>query len=151
MGNSGYDLRHAREQAQIEKMRHLIDEGICAFCEENFEKYHDNPVEFSSAHWVVSKNDYPYKRTSLHLLVVSKNHVRTFSELAPEARADFAEVLVAIEARWKLPSYAVGIRVGDPERNGGTLEHLHAHIVVGDTDDPGHEPVRFKMTSPKAG
>lgn len=151
MTNHGYDLRHARVEAQTAKMRQLIERGICAFCEEHFEDYHDHPIEFQTAHWIVSKNDYPYQGAKLHLLLVSKQHVATFSGLTREARADFAEVLVEIEARWKLPSYAVGVRAGDPSRNGGTVEHLHAHVVVGDTDNPAHEPVRFKMSSPKAG
>ena len=149
MTDKGYDLRHARVEAQANKMRELIEQGICAFCEEHFVEYHDNPVEFQSEHWIVSKNDYPYKRTSLHLLIVSKRHVQMLGELSAVARADFMDVLAEIEKRWGLPSYAVGIRVGDPERNGGTVEHLHAHVVVGETDDPEHEPVRFKMTSPK--
>ncbi|HEX3082036.1 MAG TPA: HIT family protein [Candidatus Saccharimonadia bacterium] len=148
--SSGYDLRHARVEAQKQKMRDLIKQGICAFCEEHFETYHDNPVEFQSEHWTVAKNDYPYTGTALHLLVVSRKHVSMFSELAPAARADFTEVLCEVEKRWKLPSYAVGIRVGEIEVNGGTVDHLHAHIVVGDVDDPGHEPVRFKMSSKRA-
>jgi len=150
MSDKGYDLRHAREAAQIEKMKHLISQGLCAFCSENFEEYHDNPIEFQTPHWIVSKNDYPYKRTSLHLLVVSKTHVSLLRELTTEARADLTEVLAQIETRWNLSSYGVGIRVGNPEFNGGSVDHLHAHVVVGDTDDPNHEPVRFKMSSTKA-
>jgi len=147
MSEKGYDLRHAREAAQIEKMKHLISQGLCAFCPENFEEYHDNPIEFQTQHWIVSKNDYPYKRTSLHLLVVSKTHVALLRELTVGARADLTEVLAQIETRWNLPSYAVGIRVGDPELNGGSVDHLHAHVVVGETGSANHEPVRFKMSS----
>jgi ATP adenylyltransferase len=147
----GYELRHARVEAQKAKMEKLIAEGICAFCDEHFEDFHDNPVEFRTEHWIVSKNDYPYERTTLHLLLVSRKHVMAFGELSPEARADFMEAIAEIEKRWKLPSYAVGIRVGEPERNGGSVEHLHAHVIVGDTDDPAHEPVRFKMSSQKRG
>jgi diadenosine tetraphosphate (Ap4A) HIT family hydrolase len=151
MADRGYEMRHARGAAQKQKMQQLIEREICAFCEEHFEEYHDNPIEFQTDHWIVSKNDYPYKRTSLHLLVVSKKHAMTFGEMSAEARADFMEAVAEIEARWKLPSYAIGIRVGDPARNGGTVEHIHAHVVVGSTDDPEHEPVRFKMSSRRVG
>ena len=147
MTDSGYDLRHARVKAQTQKMRGLIDQGICAFCEEYFEKYHDNPIEFQTKHWIVSKNDYPYKRTKLHLLLIPKQHAAMVSGLSQDVRAELMEVLVEVENRWKFPSYAVGMRVGDPALNGGTVEHIHAHVVVGDNDDPEHEPVRFKMTS----
>lgn len=149
MSEKGYDLRHARVRAQTKKMEELIRLGVCAFCEEHFESFHDHPIEFETPHWLVSKNDYPYEGAALHLLLVARKHVTTLAELSPEARADFLEVVARIEREWKLPSYAIGMRVGDPELNGSTVEHLHGHVVVGATDEPDHEPVRFKMSSPR--
>ena len=149
MTEKGYNLQHARVEAQSHKMQELMERGICAFCEEHFVEYHDNPVEFETDHWIVSKNDYPYKRTSLHLLVIPKRHVRFLNELSAEARAEFIEVVSRIEKQWALESYVLAMRVGDPDLNGATVEHMHAHIVVGDVDDPDPEPVRFKMSSRK--
>lgn len=153
MTEKGYNLEAGREPAQIAKMQELIDKGLCAFCVENFEEYHDNPIEFQTEHWIVSKNDYPYRGTRLHLLVVPKRHVRMLSDMEAQMRADFAEVLVEIEKRWSLESYALAMRAGDPDLNGGSVEHLHAHVVVGATNKPDHEPVKFKMSSrkPKTG
>ncbi len=144
---SGYNLRAGRVKAQIEKMKALSEAGICAFCPEHFEEYHDSLIEFATEHWTVSKNDYPYEGTKLHLLLVPREHALMLGELSAAARADLAEVLVEIERRWGLESYAVGMRVGDPKRNGGSVDHIHAHVVVGRTDEAGHEPVRFKMSS----
>jgi diadenosine tetraphosphate (Ap4A) HIT family hydrolase len=61
---------------------------------------------------------------------------------------------VEIERRWALDSYAIGMRVGDPHWNGGTVEHLHAHVIVAERESLEHEPVRFKMSTrrgPKGG
>jgi diadenosine tetraphosphate (Ap4A) HIT family hydrolase len=154
VSEKGYNMRNARVKAQMVKMQELMDRGICAFCEEHFEEYHDNPVELKTKYWIVTKNDYPYERTQLHLMLVPRVHVRTITELGQRARADMLEALVEIERRWALDSYAIGMRVGDPHWNGGTVEHLHAHVIVAERESAEHEPVRFKMSTrrgPKGG
>lgn len=129
-------------------MQRLHDEGICAFCPEHFTEFHDNPIEFETPHWIVAKNDYPYEHTTTHLLLVAKEHVSTLKALSREARADFMEVLARVEDDFGLFSFGVGMRVGDFRYNGGSVDHLHAHVIVGDFGDPtAHQKVRFKMSS----
>ena len=147
MAAFGYNIDAGREAAQILKMKELAAAEICAFCEAHFKEFHDHPIEFASDHWLVSRNDYPYKHTSLHLLLIPRLHVRTLAEMPEAMRIDFMAVLLQVESRWQLTSYAVGMRVGDPHGNGGSVDHLHAHVVVGAIDEPDHEPVRFKMSS----
>jgi diadenosine tetraphosphate (Ap4A) HIT family hydrolase len=97
---------------------------------------------------VVAKNDYPYQHTSLHLLLVAKEHVSTLSDLSSAARAEFLDVLARIEAEFKLFTFGLGMRVGDFRYNGGSVDHLHAHVIVGDFSDPtNHQNVRFKVSS----
>lgn len=144
----GYNLAAGRTPEQIEKMKMLQEKGICAFCPEYFIEHHDNPIEFETTYWIVAKNDYPYDHTSLHLLLVAKEHVQTVTQLSLEARNDFMQTLVRVEEHFKLPSYAIGMRVGDFHYNGGSVDHIHAHLVVGDSSDPkNHQKVRFKMSS----
>jgi diadenosine tetraphosphate (Ap4A) HIT family hydrolase len=142
-----YNLNTARYAKQREQMVELEKRGVCAFCREDMENEMREPIELETEHWVVKKNDYPYERTKLHLLVIPKKHVKTLSELGGPARKDFLDTVEKVEKKWKLTSYSIGIRSGDMRYNGGSVEHLHAHIVVGDTDDPEHEPVRFKMSA----
>lgn len=145
---SGYNLSSGRTPEQIEKMKKLQADGICAFCPEHFEDFHDNPIEFQTDHWIVSKNDYPYEHTTLHLLLVAKEHVQKTSQLCPAAKVDFMCVLDRIERDFDLFSFALGMRVGDFRYNGGSVDHLHGHVVVGDFSDPdNHQKVRFKMSS----
>lgn len=143
----GYNLGVARSKDQLKQMQDLAGRGVCAFCPEHIEAEHREPIELNTGHWLVTKNDYPYEHTTLHLLLIPHEHVRTFSALSPAARTDFAETIQKVEAQWKLGSYALGMRSGDMRYNGGSVEHLHAHIVVGNVDEAGHEPVRFKMSS----
>lgn len=151
MTDKGYNLDAARVPEQAEQMRRLQETKICAFCPEHLETEHREPIELRSDHWSVAKNDYPYERTKLHLLIIAKNHARKLSDLTIEERHDLADLLVEVEKHWQLTSYAIGMRCGDMHYNGGSVDHLHAHVVVGDTDNPDHQPVRFKMSSrPKA-
>jgi ATP adenylyltransferase len=141
---SQYNMAIGRTPEQIAKMKIFQEKGICAFCPESFEEYHDHPIEFETDHWIVTKNDYPYEHTSLHLLLVAKSHVLKLHELSVEARIDLMEAIAAIEQKFALDGYAVGMRVGDPRLTGGSVAHLHAHVIVG---DGGDELVLFEMSS----
>lgn len=148
----GYNVSQGRVAAQISRMHNLAARGICAFCPEYIAAETDSPVEIETAHWLVKKNDYPYERTKLHLLFIPKRHVNTLSDLPLPAQKELIPLIAKVAKQQGLDSYAVGIRSGDMRYNGGTVEHLHAHIVVGDPDNPDPEPVRFKMSSrPKKG
>jgi len=151
MSKGNYNLETSRLEEQRKQMEDLAARGVCAFCWDNFDIEHREPIELKTDHWIVTKNDYPYEHTKLHLLLIPDQHVSTLSELDPEVLADFMPTVVKVERQWKLEHYAVGIRSGDMRLTGGSVEHLHAHIIVGDIDNPEHESVRFKMSArPKA-
>lgn len=147
MSKAQYNLSTARSEKQSGQMADLAKRGICAFCPENISREQREPIELETDHWVVKKNDYPYDQTKLHLLFIPKEHVKTLSELSHDALLALPDIIVQIEKQWGLQHYAVGIRSGDMHRTGGSVEHLHGHIVVGDTEAEDHEPVRFKMSS----
>jgi ATP adenylyltransferase len=144
---SGYNHKAARLPEQAEQMKDLAARGVCAFCPEHIHAESRNKVNLETDHWFVKDNDYPYEGTKLHIMLIPKAHVSTISELPKAARQEFLEVVSQIEKLHKLTNYAVAMRSGDPTRTGGTVEHLHAHLIVGDTDDPNHEPVRVKVSS----
>lgn len=147
-GQYNHELARVKEQA--ERMKNLEKRKICAFCRENIETETTSPIEIETKHWVVKANDYPYERTKLHLLVIPKKHVKTVSELPMASQQEFLSVVVRIEKKYKLTSYAFAVRSGDMHYNGGTVEHMHAHLIVGDLKE-GDEPVRIKIaTLPKA-
>jgi ATP adenylyltransferase len=145
--SKGYNFETARYKEQLQQMKDLSKRGICAFCYENIRTEQREPIELETQNWVIKKNDYPYEGTKLHLMLIPKEHVKTFADLSQAAQKDFSKTITEVEKHFKLTSYALGMRSGDFRYNGGSVEHIHAHIVVGDTEDPLHEPVRFKMTS----
>lgn len=148
IGQAGqYNFSASRSRAQAENMQWLQAEGKCFMCYQNLVAYKNNRIEFETKHWVATLNAYPYDHTSLHLILVSRRHVKTMADLTSDERADLGEAIFRVEHHYKLDSYAVGMRNGDFRFNGGSVEHLHAHVIVGQRDPEKFEKVRFKMTT----
>jgi ATP adenylyltransferase len=137
----------ARVEAQVERMKDLESRDVCAFCAEYIETETVSRIELETEHWVVKMNDYPYKNTKYHFLIISKPHVKAVSELSEAARSEFLNVVNTVGNKYKLKYYAVGLRSGDMRYNGGTVEHLHGHLIVGDHKKASVDPVRFKVGS----
>lgn len=141
-----YNFKAARSKAQLADMQDLAGRGICIFCPEHITE-DVNKLVLETDHWMVKPNSFPYKNAKLHLLIIPKAHVPTIQELPLKAQNSFLPVVSQLEVMYKLDNYALGVRAGDMRYNGGSIEHLHAHLVVGETDAAEFEPVRFKMSS----
>lgn len=140
-----YNIDAARTEDQKNEMKRLDEEGICLFCPDNIYKS-ENPLEFETKYWMVKKNDYPYKGTKHHVLLIPKVHAASVSELPAEVQTEFLPVVSRCETLYKLGSYAIAMRSGDMHYNGGSIEHLHAHMFSADLDDPDFEPIRVKLS-----
>ncbi|NHA69344.1 HIT family protein [Phycicoccus sp. CMS6Z-2] len=136
-----------RSAEQLAEMERLAEAGLCLFCPGQLEATGANPVLHRTPHWTVTRNRYPYRGTRLHLLLVPTVHVTDLTDLPADAQADFWDVLAWARAEYDLAFYGLGARNGDPTYTGGTISHLHLHLVVGDVEDPDHEPVRMKLSS----
>jgi diadenosine tetraphosphate (Ap4A) HIT family hydrolase len=142
-----YHLDNARTAEQLADMRRLAAAGICVFCPEHLAADPDQRLLYRSAHWTVTPNEFPYGGTRLHLLLVPDEHVGDLVDLSPAAQADFWAALAWVRTHHGLRHYGLGARNGDPRYTGGTIEHLHVHLIVGDVADPEHRGVRMKLSS----
>lgn len=140
-------LPAARFDEQAGYMEQILNDGVCPFCPQWLSWYHEAKVEFETEHWIVTKNDNPYTGTLQDILLIPKLHAENFLQLSEEERMDFGLTLSKAMRWFKLEFGAVGMRFGDMSRTGGSVAHLHAHIKVGDVDNPDHQPIRFKMSS----
>ena len=95
----------------------------------------------------VTPNEYPYAGTRLHLLLVPHAHVPDLLDLDDAARVDLWTALDQVRATYGLTFYGLGSRNGDLRYTGGTVEHVHLHLLQGDVDDPDHVPVRLRLSS----
>ena len=89
--------------------------------------------------FIVTKDRYPISEN--HTLIVSKRHVRYFSELTPQERLDLVELTFSTQQSLKegfnYEDFNIGIN--DGENAGQTIHHFHLHIIPrikGDTDNP---------------
>src|SRR2546423_658195 len=146
-----YYLNNYRTEEQRAEMLRLEAAGICLFCPEHLGQDPNHIPVLRSGHWTVTPNRYPYKGTRRHLMLIPDEHVTDLVDLSPTAQQDFWSVLGWLRDEYKMTYYGLGARNGDARFTGGTIRHLHVHVVVGDVDDPRHEPVRMKLSSrPKA-
>ncbi len=141
-----YYFGNFRTEQQLADMRRLEEGGICIFCPEHIAR--DNGrVAYRTAHWTVTPNEFPYTGTRLHLLLVPDEHVTDMVDLSPEVQRDFFVALSWLREHYGLRYYSLAARNGECEFTGGTIRHVHVHLIQGDVDDPDHQPVRTKLSS----
>ncbi|SEG89624.1 Diadenosine tetraphosphate (Ap4A) hydrolase [Thermomonospora echinospora] len=141
-----YCLDNHRTPEQLEEMRRLEAAGICLFCPDGLRSHPTQRIIRETAHWHITPNAYPYKGTAVHLLLVPHEHVTDLADLSEPARLDFFQALQWVRNEYDLTYYGLGIRNGDCRYTGGTIAHVHVHLLVGDTT-PDSPPVRFRFSS----
>lgn len=145
--NGFYYLGNARHEEQVEEMRRLQAAGVCLFCPATLATDPGQRVLRLTEWWTVARNRYPYRGTAQHLLLVPAVHASDIADLPLAAKAEFWDVLDWVKQEFSLDHYGLGVRCGDCRFTGGTIEHVHIHIVVGQPDADDFEPVRMKLTS----
>lgn len=146
MRNSGYVvLEHARFDGQARVLEEIAREGICPFCPENLPRYFSK-VLWRGQFWVVVENNWPYVGSKLHLLLILVRHLTRLAGLSRTEWEELLYFLQIIEEEERLESGALGLRFGDPNLNGGTVNHLHLHLIVADPKPPdSQDRLRFAM------
>ena len=139
------DIDNSREPDQVKLMEEIIDAGECPFCLDVLKKYHRTPILKETAHWVLTRNAWPYKNTREQFLLILKTHKEILSELTTDEGADFFSLLAWAEKEFKLPGGGLAMRFGDTNYSAGTVKHLHAQIIIPDVGKPGFQPTRFKI------
>jgi len=137
-----YYPANARSAAQRAEMARLEAAGVCLFCPGTADGQ-DIGVHFTD-HWQVRPNVYPYDGARLHLLLVPDVHVTSLLDLPVQVQDDLWAALAWVESRYMLTSWTVAARNGACCDTGGTIEHLHLHVIVADPEGP---PVRLSIGS----
>jgi len=143
--NKHIDLDNARVDEQKQVMAQIIDADHCPFCTENLNKYHKQPILKESAHWLLTKNQWPYKHTKIHLLAIYKKHATHLHELEPEAGKELFELFQWAENEYSIPGGGFAMRFGETDYSAGTVAHIHAQFLMPDLTDPEYEPCRIKI------
>ena len=128
-------------------MRRLETEGKCLFCPAHLDTQSGQRVLMRTESWSVTENKYPYHGAKLHLLLIPSLHVTDILALPENVLADFWVALALAKKSFELNFYGLGARCGECRYTGGTIQHLHIHLIVGDVEDANHEGVRLKLSS----
>ncbi|MEO7618008.1 MAG: HIT domain-containing protein, partial [Candidatus Saccharibacteria bacterium] len=80
-----------------------------------------------------------------HLMLLPKRHMTDMTELSSQEWSAMSDAIGYAKAEFEFHSYGLASRNGEPSLTGGTIRHLHIHIVVGDPSSS--EPVRVKLSS----
>ncbi len=136
------DLDNARVDEQRRVMEKIREADHCPFCLGNLRAYHKEPFIKEGQFWILTKNQWPYVHTSVHLLFIYKQHVEKLTGIAPEAGTELIQLSQWAESEYKMPGGGLAMRFGDTDYSAGTVAHLHAQLLVPDIaaldydDDP---------------
>lgn len=144
--DSYVNLGNTRSKDQLRVMQDIQKSQECPFCPENLEKYHKQPVFKKGAHWILTRNQWPYENTDQHLLAIASYHAERFSDLKPGSFDELQEQISWAISEFKIAAGGLAMRFGDTSRNGATVRHLHAHLIVPKLDLPPEDKVRFKIS-----
>ncbi len=143
-------LRNARSDEQREALERIQARGECPFCKENLLKEHSKPILKEGKFWIVTENQWRYENAKRSFLLISLDHAERMSELNPLAGAEMIEMVGWLEKEYNIESGGVGIRFGDAKFNGGTVSHLHVHVLVPyNPNDLEFADLKFRMSAKK--
>lgn len=139
------NLKHARTQQQIDVMTQIEKDGVCPFCMENFLKYHPKPIIHENDNWIVTENMSPYEGSVYHFLFVCKRHFTMPTDMTDSEKKDLFDLINWTIANNSISGGSILIRFGDTRFTGASVDHLHAHLVVGDANDDEQESLKVKI------
>ncbi|EFW89896.1 histidine triad (HIT) protein [Haladaptatus paucihalophilus DX253] len=112
---------------------------FCAFPKRDDDREH--LVVARNDHAVVMLNNYPYNPG--HVMVIPNEHERDYAALGEETLLGHARMkqrtFDAMEAAFSPDGFNAGLNIG--EGSGGSIDHLHTHVVPRWTGDTNFMPV----------
>lgn len=130
----GVDTQNAmivKRDDYVNVLNKILEEGSCPFCEENLLKHHQKPIIYKSKHWIITENSWPYKGTHYHFLFIPRVHVETIEDMSLEVWADLQKQYDKTVTERNVEGATLMIRSGHTNITGASVNHLHAHIIVG--------------------
>ena len=147
---SGLNHDNARTSEQRALMAKIEADGVCPFCAEHFKKYHPKPTLKETDYWFVTTNMSPYEGTEHHFLFVYKPlHATLPKEIAPEALVDLFACMEWLMDEYNIPGASFFTRFGDTRYTGSSVEHLHAHLLVGGPKSDDTESLKVTLGNKK--
>lgn len=142
-------IDNVRTEAQRKNMLDTIGKGLCPFCDGQGFNPAINKVIWQGKHWRLWHNPFPYDNTQTHLVFATHKHITDISELTPEIWKEWSEINQDIIKNMNIPGGGIVMRFGDLAYNGGSLQHLHSHIIVPNLKGPVAPPLAYAIKKTK--
>lgn len=125
--NAGVVIREDYERV----LKEIVAGGFCPFCEEHLFKHHRHPILVQNEHWLATKNAWPYKGSSIHILFIARTHLERMEDLSPSMWNGLHELYQKIVELYHIDGATLFMRSGNTRKTGASVNHLHAQMVVG--------------------
>jgi diadenosine tetraphosphate (Ap4A) HIT family hydrolase len=88
--------------------------------------------------WLVTDNMYPYKPSKVHRLLILRRHAEHITELREGEWLELFQIAKKETADLNIAGGTLIMRFGETKFTGGSVHHLHAHLVQSDPDSPDY-------------
>lgn len=122
-----------RKSNQLEIMLEKETNGIDPLDPE----YLDQPILFTTKHWYISENRFPYDEINHQFLIASRNPIYKVEDMSPEMWIELNQIWQMLNSDYEISGGALCFRFGEPVLSGASLKRLHCHLIV---------PKMFKKT-----
>ncbi len=150
--NRFVNVNAARTEEQLKVMEEIQEEGHCPFCAENLAKYHKASIIAEGKFWLLTENQWPYKKVKHQLLAIYKTHIEHISEMDPVAGSELFLLFGEEAKKRNIPGGGVAMRFGSSPFGsyGSSVLHIHAHLIEPDLEALDEtEAWKFKFGQPK--
>lgn len=139
------DVQNARTRAHGDYADSLVEiakGGHCPFCEEHLSTYHQKPILFRDACWLVTENAWPYDGARHQFLVIARRHLEAAEDLTPAAWEALGAAYRRLVGDYGLAGATLFLRSGLTDFTGASVAHLHAQVISGGRRRPDGELIR---------
>ncbi|HWC57423.1 MAG TPA: hypothetical protein VG621_00510 [Candidatus Paceibacterota bacterium] len=123
------DINNVRSEEMRQKWQKIIDEGVDPFDVKHVEKMVGR-IMAESKYWYAFHNNYPYPGTQYQPVIVSKNFYTDDDEMTDEEWFDLRTIKRMVKEILAIKGGGFVMRFGDTSISGGSVTHLHAHLIV---------------------
>ncbi|MBU1092313.1 hypothetical protein KJ836_01390 [Patescibacteria group bacterium] len=134
--DSVVNLNSARNSKYYKDLKEIVESGRCPFCPggQAFlgSKKH---IIYKNRFWMVKCSDYPSENTKYHFIIIPIRHVEKLDELnKDEVVSLHFDILEWFMRIYRISSYILTARSGDPKVTGGSVRHFHYQFLVPEDD-----------------
>lgn len=126
----------------VKTIKSIIASGFCPFCEEHLFKHHSEPILFQNRYWLVTENSWPYEGARFHFLFIAREHIEKTEDMSLPMLLDLHNLYKQLVKHIKVDGATLMIRSGNTQVTGASVNHLHAHFIVGSPRKRNSKPIK---------